>query len=422
MPNSGKFIAPEEFPIIGLLREAPQTGYISSDRAYTPPKLETIYKDNSIAGVSLLPDNGLYNRADNPFRQTEVSILTRFTTAQSGAIRNLTTVPPLEDIVAFDNMWIGELSYYDLLLKSVDTGSLTDSTGYAGALGGAFSNRPLVEDFILETDVNESGTFINTGEANVSSHAKLGSLIPKAEENIVVSLTDMVNIDLVSVGNVATINNEILRVVSIDEDECTLARGCVDTLPATHSIGDDIFFYSSSTLGLSTAETIINDSVEIRLLPRINDNTLPPEDAPIEVITINARQARPYPPAQVRINDEYDADRISGQMEITWANRNRLTQGLTLLDQTAASVGLEADSGIRVRIYDLDDNLVRTYNDLQTTELEYPVEDVIADGILQDIKVVVDSHREAIDSTQQHEFTIARYGLGLRLGESLGGL
>ncbi|EKN9552019.1 hypothetical protein PZF75_005318, partial [Pseudomonas aeruginosa] len=52
----------------------------------------------------------------------------------------------------------------------------------------------------------------------------------------------------------------------------------------------------------------------------------------------------------------------------------------------------------------------------------YPLAEDVADGLLQDVRLVLRSVRDGIQSWQQHDITIERHGLGFRLGEDLGGV
>jgi len=344
------------------------------------------------------------------------------TGAITTAISNLEPVEDV-DIDPLTEIFVSELSYRDLILASVSTGALNDANGYVGVLGGKPSTQPFVEDFIIQSDVNESGTFTTTGEAELSPHALIGIDIPATESNIVVPLTAAVDLSSVVTGDTAVINGEIFRVVETDDDECTLARGCADTLPAEHTTGDTIFFYNAGTLALNDSLLDITDSVEVRVLPRIGSDTLDPVEAAIDTIVVTSRQSKPYPPAQLRVNGELPADRVAdGELTLAWVNRNRISQGVTLVDQTAANVAIEGGVGTRVTISDLDDNVIRVTSNISGNEFIYTTENVVTDGYLQDLKITVDTHRGAVESAQKHEITVARHGLGFRLGRSLGGL
>ncbi len=90
MPNSNKFIGPTNNPVVGINYEFPQTGYISSNRDYTPPKLENLEETNWLPESPVEPDNGVYNQLEQETGQTFVSIATRSNNSLYTAIKLLT--------------------------------------------------------------------------------------------------------------------------------------------------------------------------------------------------------------------------------------------------------------------------------------------------------------------------------------------
>lgn len=105
MPNSNKFIGPTNQPIEGIEYESPQTGYISSNKDYTEPKLEELAEVNWVPGSPVIPDNGKYKQLYNSEGDTFVSIASRANNALYTAIKVLTGTPtPVDEdyeIVAF---------------------------------------------------------------------------------------------------------------------------------------------------------------------------------------------------------------------------------------------------------------------------------------------------------------------------------
>ena len=77
---------------------------------------------------------------------------------------------------------------------------------------------------------------------------------------------------------------------------------------------------------------------------------LDPLDVPRDSITIRRRAFLPFPPGEVRVNGQpwfVGARAEPGQdMVITWRQRNRVTQGDSVLDHHASRVAHEAGTRI----------------------------------------------------------------------------
>ncbi|MEZ6867736.1 hypothetical protein ABL978_33370, partial [Pseudomonas aeruginosa] len=92
-----------------------------------------------------------------------------------------------------------------------------------------------------------------------------------------------------------------------------------------------------------------------------------------------------------------------------------------LIDTTVGNIGPEAGATVTLQVYS-GTTLKRTYAGLTSSSWSYPLAEDMADGPLQDVRLVLRSVRDGINSWQQHDITIERHGLGFRLGEELGGV
>ncbi|MDR1424313.1 MAG: phage tail protein [Azoarcus sp.] len=115
------------------------------------------------------------------------------------------------------------------------------------------------------------------------------------------------------VGAGIMIDDEVLRVTAVDlgNAQLTAARGCVDTVPAAHlstSVAwliDDVNLLDELSSGVTVA---------VRLLTQTNSDVLALEDALIDTLTLTARQGRPYPPGNFKINgNAYPASLAAGR-------------------------------------------------------------------------------------------------------------
>ncbi|MGL3660529.1 hypothetical protein ACSYE6_17870, partial [Pseudomonas aeruginosa] len=110
-----------------------------------------------------------------------------------------------------------------------------------------------------------------------------------------------------------------------------------------------------------------------------------------------------------------------GALSVSWAKRDRIGQADQLIDTTVGNIGPEDGATVTLLVYS-GTTLKRTYAGLTSSSWSYPLAEDMADGPLQDVRLVLRSVRDGIDSWQQHDITIERHGLGFRLGEELGGV
>lgn len=122
------------------------------------------------------------------------------------------------------------------------------------------------------------------------------------------------------------IGNEILYVQSFSNNQLTVKRGCLDTLPEKHEKGSKVYFCGGQ-LSLKSDEYYQGDKVDCRIITNTSTDSLDPSLATGAMINIQGRAAKPYPPANVTINNFYFPDKLStDQLYIKWSSRNRLQQ------------------------------------------------------------------------------------------------
>jgi hypothetical protein len=119
-------------------------------------------------------------------------------------------------------------------------------------------------------------------------------------------------VESVKPGTYAFINDEIIEVVSIDIStlQMVIKRGLLDTVPQDHALGDRIYFAENNRV-LSRTEYLANPvtntgaDVYVRFLTRTDIGKLEIENANEFNFSFFGRQLKPYPPKNVKINDEY---------------------------------------------------------------------------------------------------------------------
>lgn len=179
-------------------------------------------------------------------------------------------------------------------------------------------------------------------------------------------------------------NQEIVVVTARDGNDLTLGRGCCDTVPATHSAGDAIWFFDDS-IGSDELEYAGTATIGVKTLPRVTTGVLPIEHAPPAELTFNLRFARPYPPGLVEVNGvscfegPFTLSLADPTLAITWAHRDRVTQQDQLIDHLEADIGPEPGTTYELRVYRQDGALVRTVLGETDTSWSYTLANAIAD-------------------------------------------
>lgn len=261
-----------------------------------------------------------------------------------------------------------EATWRDLAarLRPADLAQVSATAAYVGALGAPPDNV-VAYNYVLASRVGGSGTFAEVAAGDFAPTGTLVAALPVGATPASVTLADSRRLDQVRVGDEVLIDDEILRVDAIDPiaGTATLARGCVDTVPAFHAIGARVWFTDRHT-GADPTEYLTGETVEAKLLTRTSNGLLDQAAATAVSATLTARQAQPYPPGALTINGQAYPASVTAPLVLAWAHRNRLTQADQLIDTTAASITPEDGTTYTLRVY-LDDTLAVTTPDLTGT-------------------------------------------------------
>lgn len=161
----------------------------------------------------------------------------------------------------------------------------------------------------------------------------------------------------VTLGTWALWDDEIVRIDAVDEvtNTVTLARGCADTLPQPH-YDNSIILFIGDWNSTDQREYSAGEAVSVKLLNRTSQGEFPIDQVAPMTEIMNQRQYRPYPPADVKLNDEYWPADLTGDVAVTWADRDRLLQADQLLSYYDGSVGPEPGTTYNIRVYDVSDD------------------------------------------------------------------
>lgn len=245
-----------------------------------------------------------------------------------------------------------ESSYRDLSanLRPGDLAAVADLAGYVGSLAKRPAGVPI--NYALTTRIGTTGAFVEVASGDFTPSGLLSADMPVGAAPAAVVLTSPNDLDLVEVGSEALIDDEAFRVDAIDAaaGTATLARGCVDTVPALHLAGTRVWFTDNFT-AIDRTEYTTGETINAKLITHAGDGALDPALAPIASLLLNKRQIRPYPPGNLKINGiAYPAMVVSG-LVLTWSHRDRGLQADQLIDTAAANVGPEVGVTYTVRTY-----------------------------------------------------------------------
>lgn len=310
------------------------------------------------------------------------------------------------------NVYLTEIPYWTLSrqLSAADLAAVTSDDCYNCVLSDKPSGDALSFRIWSRTGVDD---YVDRNSGAHCPTAVLFGNIGKTDETITFESGSMT--DVIEAGSYAYIENaggkfEAIRIDAITDDEITCKRGVLDTVPVDHTDGAIIYFGS----GFESGDRVTyadNETIDIKIETRTGQGVLDLDDATEHSVTTDQRQARPYPPGLFRINtNEYPAT-ITGELTVSWAHRDRLQQTAYIVDQDEASIGPEAGTTYTILIYGDGGVLKHTITGETGTSYTLPeaTEKAANGGIYNtDLRVVLKSVRDGLDSWTSHEHTFTR--------------
>ncbi|WP_336932093.1 hypothetical protein [Acinetobacter bereziniae] len=212
---------------------------------------------------------------------------------------------------------------------------------------------PSLKDWVDSgfTDIATTGNYCPIGKIINDIHFGYAPVTVRID----ISIEQLEKIKLKSA---ALIQEEIVRVDAIDYEnfKVTLSRGCVDSLAGAHIAGTEIWFYEeaiaisskpwSKRISPQYANYIYYKFQNFTKYEETDVKLYDETDVfRIDYYSVLTRAFRSYPPAHVLFDGNilnYLAPCFSKPVEnVTWRNRNRLTQADSLLSQQDASIDIE---------------------------------------------------------------------------------
>jgi hypothetical protein len=206
------------------------------------------------------------------------------------------------------------------------------------------------------------------------------------------SFTDGIALTNVRAGQLALLAGEIVRIDALNSTHVTIARGCVDTIPYLWQGKGTRLWFIGAGGGINCKNPLhayqAGDATDNRIVPGVyGSKKLDPLDVPRDTIKIRRRAFLPFPPGEVLVNGQPWFTGVSAQpgqdMVITWRQRNRVTQGDSVLDHHAARVPHEVGTTYRLKLeLHLKSGVVKLREFFVTGEsFVYPYAMAYADGM-----------------------------------------
>ncbi|WOE76327.1 phage tail protein [Alterisphingorhabdus coralli] len=334
-----------------------------------------------------------------------------------------TWTPPITDPSVAPAERLIELGYRDLyrILGPGDLAAANPDDTSIGALAVSPGSGSFLYDLASqadgETDFEINQSLDYTGSATLVD--------PVGALDTVLNLNNLFAIDEESVDQMVMVDDELMWLSAFDTVTglATVVRGCGDTIPAPHAALSRLWVVDDD-IGTDGRTYLNGERVNARVLPRTSSRVLPLADAALLTADMIGRQARPYPPADVRVSGTSIYTLTGEHVEpvLSWSHRDRIIQEDQPVGHLDASIGPEQGVSYTVRVFDLSGNLVRQETDILGTSWTYTNAMQTTDSPPSVVRMELDAARDGISSWQRYSFPVfLRSGYGFGYGLNYGG-
>lgn len=334
-----------------------------------------------------------------------------------------TWTPPLQDPIPAPNDALFEMGYRDLY-RLVGPGDLATAS-FTDASIGMVATSPGGGSYLYNLASKADGEPDYTIQQNqpYTGFAVLAADIGPLQTAI--TLQQPFEMDAESADQMFRIGDEEVWLASYDATtgEAMIVRGCSDTIPASHIAGTSVWAIDDDFVS-DNRHYVAGENVLAKCLPRTGSAVLSEVEAVERNVTLIGRQALPYPPGNVQVDGTSIYELLGEYPEpvFTWAHRDRVMQEDAHVGHGEPSIGPENGVTYTIRIYDLDDNLIRETTSIAADTWTYDASMQAADSAPSVVRVTIESQREAFVSWQHYSFTvILKGGWGYGWGFNWGG-
>ncbi|OOW12787.1 hypothetical protein [Acinetobacter sp. MF4640] len=252
-----------------------------------------------------------------------------------------------------------ELSYLEAVQlngqKAVDEAlAYNPDAGYAAVIAQRPQSNSL--NALMYTDTGND--YERVGAIAYCETAELDQNISQINTSFIIKNAG--DIDMVSLSTQITINQEIMVYQSYDDETglLTVKRGALDTIPQNHVAGS-VLYFADDFITVDPTEYVTGEIINVKTLTTTPSGILSLDAVDAQQVEIKARAIRPYPPANVKINNQYWPVYFEDDFTLTWSNRNRLQQtGGDFIGYFEQDVSLEENTQTLLTVIELDANNV----------------------------------------------------------------
>ncbi|WP_336018893.1 hypothetical protein [Acinetobacter lwoffii] len=310
--------------------------------------------------------------------------------------------PPQPNISA-----VFEAPYYLTVLRAGQTNtdlelSNNPDIGYVTAIAAKPQSNSL--NALLYTD-GGAGEFEQVSRLDYCDILQLDQPIAETTSSFVVtgSLTQTANSN-----NLILLNDELMGFVGFDDETKVLSvnRGVLDTVPKKHNSGS-LFVFDLPDVAFDSTQYAQSEIVEAQVLTTTPSGIQ--ELSTGTAVEIQSRAIRPYPPANVKINNTFMPLYIDGGLQLTWSDRNRLQQtGGEIIGYFEGSVGLELGTQtlLTVTEYDADDLELSTQNANVTAVNNFILTEAEMSPGVKKIRILLKTVRDDYECLSPFDHTI----------------
>lgn len=316
--------------------------------------------------------------------------------------------PPSRSPQAAERRLLREATYQDLVrsLGPGDLATVTDDGAAIAMLVGKPTDLSQAYNLMSKADGEE---FVQRGSGSFLPTAVLSApLGPYATGAVFNAGRDL---GLVETGIPVQIGQEICLMTNVDAGgTMVIERGCVDTIPSAHAAETQVFFLTDEP-GSDDREYVNGETVSAKALTYTSSSQLSLDLAPTDSLTLVARQGRPWPMANLRVDGELVAEPgvLGSDLVFTWAHRDRKIIQDQMISHTSPSVGPEPGTTYTFRVYasEVAATPVRTVSGITGTTWTYTNAMADADGVNDSLWFEAESRRDGLASYQKYRFNLS---------------
>lgn len=267
------------------------------------------------------------------------------------------------------NAKVFELPYFEAVqtLGEREVGAELAENPEAGYLC-TIAEKPQNNSLSAALHIDSGNGFERVATVNYCETAYLDQAIDRVGSTFIIK--NIGNIASVRTGSQIFINNEIMVYQSyeVETKALTVKRGALDSVPQSHDT-NSILYFADDFVAIDQTLYVDGEIVDAKVLTTTPSGVLALSDAISHEVEFNARAIRPYPPANVKINENYfpETHVISNEIVLTWVHRNRAQQtGGNILGWFEESVTIEAGVTYSLELSTVQEGVIFTASNINS--------------------------------------------------------